>query len=152
MSVFYKYVPLLLAAALAGCGGSELELGEVQGVVTLNGDPLPNAVVTFSPKEGGPSGVGKTNDKGEYQLMTAGQLGAIPGQHTVSIICVPVPAPVKHVRSNDPSYQHGGGGVSSANYTPPPVPEVPARYNAQTELSEEVEAGTENTINFDLES
>lgn len=150
MTNFGRHLAPLLAIALFGCGGSELELSEVHGVVTLDGNPLPNAVVTFSPQGGGPNAIGKTNAQGKYQLMTSRELGAVPGTHTVSIICVPEPAPVKHVRSSDPSYQSGTGGVSSSNYTPPPVPEVPARYNAQTELKKEVEAGSPNTINFQL--
>lgn len=150
MTAFPKCIPLLLAGALAGCGGSDLELGEVQGVVKFNGKPLPNAVVTFSPQGGGPGAVGKTNDNGEYQLMTAGKLGAVPGEHKVSIICVPEPAPVKHVSSTDPSYQ-GGVSASSMNYTPQPVPEIPARYNAQTQLTKEVKPGS-NTVNFELKS
>ena len=149
MSIVSRCVPLLIAATLAGCGGSDLELAEVQGVVTLDGKPLPNAVLTFTPKEEGPSGVGKTNAEGEYQLMTATKLGAVPGEHTVSIIAVPEPAPV------DPSAGHGHGDGSgrtgsSSNFKPPPVPKIPARYNAQTELTETVESGS-NTIDFALE-
>jgi hypothetical protein len=138
---------LLLAAALCGCG-SDLDLGEVQGVVKLDGKPLPNAVVTFTPKGGGPAGVGKTNAEGEYQLMTVDQLGAVIGEHTVSIIAVPEPTAVA------PSSGHGGVSetgidTSSATYKPPPVPKVPERYNAKTELTEKVESGS-NTIDFDL--
>lgn len=152
MVIFSKSLPLLLAVALVGCGGSGLEVSEVKGVVTLDGKPLPNAVVTFSPVEPGPNAIGKTNEAGEYQLMTSRQLGAVPGKYKVSIICVPEPEPVKHVPSSDPSYQGGGGGVSSMNYSAPPVPEVPARYNAQTELTKEVESGAANTIDFKLKS
>ncbi len=150
MGALDKFLPLMFVTAIAGCGGSGLELGDVTGVVQLDGQPLPNAVVTFSPEGGGPSGVGKTNADGEYQLLTAGELGAVPGQHIVSIICVPEPAPVQEVRSDDPSYQYGRP-TSSANAAPQGIPEIPARYNSQTQLREEVESGS-NEINFDLES
>ena len=150
MSAFHKSIALLLSAALSGCGGgSDLVLGEVEGVVTLDGKPLPNAVVTFAPKGGGPAGVGKTNAEGEYQLMTAGQPGAVPGEHTVSIICVPEPAPVEAASSHDQA--DGGISTASEDYEPPEVTEVPARYNTETELTEEVKSGG-NTINFDLKS
>ena len=52
-------VPLLLAvASAAGCGGApddRPDLGEVSGVVTLDGAPVENAVVQFTPAAGRPS-------------------------------------------------------------------------------------------------
>src|SRR5690348_5741145 len=101
MPRFQSCVFMLFAAAVAGCGGSEFEFGDVTGVVKLDGKPLPNAVVTFTPKGGGPSGVGKTDAEGQYQLYTATEPGAIVGEHTVSIIAVPEPAPI------DPSLAEG---------------------------------------------
>ena len=149
MPVFHQSVPSLLqVAVVCGCGGPDIELGEVSGVVTLGGKPLPNAVVTFAPTAGGPSGIGKTNLLGEYRLMTGAKRGAVVGQHKVSIICVPEPLPAPAVSSDDPSYQYGGA-ESSADYRPTFVPQVPARYNTQTELTEEVKPGA-STINFDL--
>lgn len=146
-----KCIPLLLAAALIGCGDSGPELGEVEGVVTLDGKPLSNAVVTFSPQGGGPNGIAKTGTDGKYQLMTAGKLGAVLGGHKVSIIVVPEdPPPMESIPSDDPRYQERMN-ESSATYRPPPVTPVPERYNVQTELTEQVESGS-NTIDFDLKS
>jgi hypothetical protein len=146
-----RWAALLLAAALSGCGGGdELNVGEVEGVVTLDGKPLPNAVVTFTPKAGGPSGVGKTDADGNYQLLTVNDLGAVVGEHTVSIVCVPAPG------ESNPSAGHGAefekAMAGRPDHNPPkPATKVPERYNTQSELVEQVEAGS-NEINFDLKS
>ena len=70
---------------LCGCGGDELELAEVGGVVTYQGEPLPGATVTFIPEEGPPA-VGTTNEQGEFSLVTHGRSGAAVGPHTISVI------------------------------------------------------------------
>ena len=141
---------MLFVAAFAGCGGSgdEIEVAEVSGVVTLDGKPLPNAIVTFVPKAGGPSGVGKTDAEGKYQLATVDELGAVLGEHMVSIVCVPEPTAGPEVAHGE-DYQKEVERTS--NYKPKPVTKVPERYNMQTELVEKVEEGS-NTINFDLKS
>ena len=41
----------ILCLTAAGCGGDKLPpLGKVTGTITLDGEPLPNARVTFIPK------------------------------------------------------------------------------------------------------
>ena len=152
MRSYFRPAALLLAAALAGCGGGgELDVGEVQGVVTLDGKPLPNAVVTFVPKAGGPSGVGKTDAEGKYQLLTVNERGAVIGEHMVSIVCVPeTPAAAESYSSDDPRYAEAM--AKRTNYKQAkPVTKLPERYNLQTELVEEVESGS-NEINFELKS
>jgi hypothetical protein len=76
--------------AVAGCGGgSDFAVAPVSGQVTLNGEPLPKAIVTFVPTEGGaerPSSVGETDSQGNFTLWTTtGEVGAIPGTHKVMI-------------------------------------------------------------------
>jgi hypothetical protein len=59
------------AAALPGCNKSaDPNLAPVSGTVTLGGEPLANATVTFIPKDGTPGfgGVGKTDAAGKYAL------------------------------------------------------------------------------------
>lgn len=146
----YRSAVLVFATALSGCGGGGgLDVGKVGGVVTLDGKPLPNAVVTFVPKAGGPSATGMTDAEGKYQLMTVNDNGALVGEHMVSIICVPETAPAESYGSDDPRY--ADQQAKAADYKPKPVTKVPERYNMQTELVEQVEAGS-NEINFDLKS
>ncbi len=58
---------LLIAACLAGCGGDGLQLVQVNGTVTLDGQPLVGAAVIFHPDGGRPS-VGETDSEGRYSL------------------------------------------------------------------------------------
>jgi hypothetical protein len=84
---------LLLAVALVlpGCGGGP-EYGEVEGVVTRNGTPLPEIEVFFlpDPAEGtrGPEATGTTDDQGRYRLRlrrTVGD-GILVGRHYVCLL------------------------------------------------------------------
>lgn len=122
------------AIMLTGCGGGNV--AEVTGTVTLDGQPLPNAVVEFSPAtegQGTPS-YGRTDASGTFTLQyTSDQPGAEVGEYRVSITTQ---------TSGDPDAE-------------PPIPEqpelVPAKYNWETELRETVVAGV-NTFTFDLDS
>jgi hypothetical protein len=62
----------------------------VSGVVTLNGEPLANAVVTFLPKTGIP-GVAETDEAGRYELRTVRSRGVAPGEYKVAISYVVSP-------------------------------------------------------------
>jgi hypothetical protein len=116
---------LLLAltslAALVGCGGPG-NVGRVTGKVTLDGQPLPDAMVTFSPtKAGGSSALGKTDSTGAYTLSySAGVSGAEIGENRVTISTLPQ-------------------GKE----------QVPMEYNTQTKLKAEVKAGA-NSFDWDL--
>ncbi len=71
---------------LSGCGGSGANLGKVTGKVTLAGQPVPEALVMFSPVSGGSPSAGRTGADGTYTLVYArGINGAIIGEHTVTI-------------------------------------------------------------------
>lgn len=131
-------VPLLMGFAamllLAGCGAADgPELARVSGTVTLNGEPLPHAVVQFQPT--GPQGsysAARTDESGFYELrFTRDRSGAIIGTHRVSISTA---AP----------------DAEDENGNPRPIAEqVPASYNAQSTLTREVKRGA-NTIDLPL--
>jgi hypothetical protein len=75
-----------LLAAGAGCG-SNTGTVKVQGTVTLDGEPLEGASVTFQPdgKEGRPAS-GVTDKNGTFQLGTfSTNDGALPGGYKVII-------------------------------------------------------------------
>jgi len=123
----------LLAGAVAGCsGGGGPPLGRVSGVVTLDGEPLAEAIVTFAPSPGRPS-LGITGSDGRYTLAyTAEQTGAMIGDHVVRI-------------STERYVERPGGAVEQ-------MPErVPPQYNTQSKLTATVKAG-ENDLPFDLRS
>jgi len=131
-------VSLVLLWALVGCGGGgsdNPDLGSVTGTVTLDGKPLPNATVEFTPTggEGGRPAVAVTDDDGEYELeYTPGNYGATPGSYQVVITTATTTTDAE------------GNDVD--------VPEkLPAKYNANTELKAEVKAGS-NKFDFALDS
>jgi len=78
----------LLVLACAGCGTSGPTLCEVEGVVTLDDKPVPDAELTFIPQNVPTTMVsyGRTDDNGRYKLaFTATKTGAIPATHHVRI-------------------------------------------------------------------
>ncbi|WP_216821104.1 carboxypeptidase-like regulatory domain-containing protein [Singulisphaera sp. GP187] len=86
-----RWAIILAMAVGSGCTGTTEEEGPdfsnlvpVTGVITLNSEPLPGAVVTFLPKQWA-TGLGETNEKGEYSLSTANRPGLSPGDYKVAI-------------------------------------------------------------------
>jgi hypothetical protein len=110
-------------------------LGEVEGTVTLDGQPLADARISFYPQEGGRSSEAVTDASGRYVLQYSGEAGgAKVGTHKVSI------------STFEESRQEDDGSKI------PGVPEkVPAKYNTESTLTQEVKSGKQ-TIDFALES
>jgi hypothetical protein len=134
-----RSLPLYLGAlcVVLGCGGGG-QTGTVSGRVTMDGKPLPDAVVNFQPmSEGRNSGIGssgRTDANGEYTLRLIDDTrdGAIIGKHRVMI---------KESTTSDPTNdkRRAGGDL------------VPAEYHIKSTLTFEVKPG-HNTANWDLES
>jgi hypothetical protein len=118
---------LLLLPLACGCNrGTRPDLGLVHGRVTLDGKPLPDAVVSFTPEGPGRNSTAFTDTNGAYSLNYIRDVqGAALGWHTVRIT-------TGDRRSRKPEL-------------------VPGRYNAKSQLREKVTAG-ENTIDFALVS
>lgn len=125
----YMFLSLAVCSVTTGCGSADgPELANVSGVVTLDGQPLENAQVTFQPEHGRPSS-GMTNREGKYQIQyTSDRPGAMIGSHKVLITtAIDLPDDTR-------------------------APErVPAKYNTNSELVREVQSGT-NTFDFELSS
>jgi hypothetical protein len=78
----------LLLAGVLGCGGESADAVAVSGTVTRDGNPLPDAVVTFHPEGAtkGLGGSGRTGADGRYTLTPArGGKGIPPGDYTVVV-------------------------------------------------------------------
>jgi hypothetical protein len=117
----------LTLGCLVGCGRSDLPpLGRVSGTVTLDGMPLPAALVVFTPDGPGRSAIANTDTAGRYELAFLRDIaGANVGSHTVRITTATEDRGSKEI--------------------------LPLRYHRQTELVAVVEPG-DNTIDFSLES
>ena len=77
---------MLLALAAVGCGGKYSPVA-VEGTVTLDGQPLDGAMVSFLPQEGaGRAATGMTDADGTFQLTTFQEGdGALPGTYRVIV-------------------------------------------------------------------
>jgi len=106
-------------------------MGSVSGTVTLDGEPLSQVMVTFSPNDGQRESYGITNDSGQYQLRyTSQELGARTGKHEVRISPVGV-EPKEPVSQNTTT--------------------VPGHYYGEDFLRREVDSGS-NQIDLELSS
>jgi len=76
---------VLLIGGLAGCGDGGLTLVPAVGVVTLDGKPVADAGVIFTPVGGGPAASASTDSNGRFQLHTVNRPGAVPGEHVVTV-------------------------------------------------------------------
>lgn len=120
----------LMLVGLAGCskkGEDFPDLFPASGTVTLDGQPLTGAQLSFEP-EVGPSSFATTDDKGNYEVFyQVGVKGAVTGTHTVRIT---------KSTSDDPADLSGET--------------VPPKYNRNSELTVTVAADGENTFDFAL--
>jgi hypothetical protein len=123
-------------AAVAGCSrrrGEMPPLGQVSGVVSLDGQPLPRASVAFVPYARGSASYGFTNDAGRYTLEYGLKLpGAVVGRHRVEI------------RTGGEGRDKDGNFVETAE-------QLPAKYHLKSELTATV-VPESNEIDFQLGS
>lgn len=119
------HVLVAIAALAAGCSAPERPpLGAVAGTVTLDGRPLADAVVLFTPDGPGRTSRGQTDPAGRYRLAYLRDIaGANVGRHTVRI---------------STATEDNGGREA-----------LPARYHRSSTLTAEVQPG-DNTLDFEL--
>lgn len=133
-------VLVLVAATGCGGGGESYDFAPVSGTVTLDGDPLSNATVTFQPTgkdaKTGPGSYGKTDAQGKYTLKvtTTGDKGAVVGKHRVLI--------TRDIEEDE----------NDAGSTVPPKDQLPKKYNRETTLEFDVPPDGSESADFQLES
>ncbi|QDT40746.1 hypothetical protein Pan241w_08040 [Gimesia alba] len=147
LSVFSPRCVLSLSLLIlsAGCGGSinadysKLDLLDVSGNVTLDGQPLSGATVAFEAPDGTFSS-GVTDENGAFTLMfNTEKSGCLPGDKIVRI-------QVKTDAENPDEESEGEG--STANQ---PQIKIPEQYNKKSTLEATVDAN-HTTFEFDLKS
>jgi hypothetical protein len=139
----------LAVTTLAGCGGDGLNLAPVEGVVTLDGTPVGDAGVVFSPVDPaqGPPASGATNSQGHFTLMTNNREGAPIGEHKVTISKAdPFGEQVSLEQLEDPDFVRRRGRIvfKTKHFLPPKYADI-----TSSELTATVE-DTDNTFQFDL--
>ncbi len=84
-------VPVALSLVAVGCGYKPdlPPTAEVSGTVTVDGQPLPGAMIQFVPdaQKGtkGAAGVAASDEKGHFEVTTAGVKGALVGSHKIRV-------------------------------------------------------------------
>lgn len=137
-SVFCSRCPqMLMVLLITGCGGADVDLVDVNGTVTLNGEPLVGAGVIFQPVGGGRSSFGRTDEYGRFDLLyVEGKSGALPGEHRVLVSTRVEP----DSDSSDSARQAGRPET------------VPKKFNAETTLRAELKPGSDADLKFNLSS
>jgi Carboxypeptidase regulatory-like domain len=134
----------------SGCGN---DLTAVSGKVTMDGKPLPNAIVTFFPVKEGGSATGQTDDTGSYKLIGVLGEGLKPGSYKVAVTTAQTAvAESSDIDMNSPEYLALSSGVGMESVmTKAPKEPIPAKYNSSTEIVKEITAGT-TQIDLELTS
>ena len=148
-----KSTAVLVAAVACGCSTkpqmdySSVGLVPVSGVVTMDGRPLQQAVITFDSPDGTYS-YARTDEDGYYELQFDTVVdGATPGPKTVQI------STSRSLLGLDPvgGEEDAGGDEVGDEPVAKKEEQVPAKYNKNSELM--VEVSSDNTeFNFDLTS
>jgi hypothetical protein len=131
-----RFVLIGLLLGVTGCGGAKY--APVSGRVLLDGKPVANATVVFTPdaeKNPGPGSKGKTDKDGRFTLetMTGDQKGALVGVHKVSITAY----------EGDEIPDSSGQGRFAKRI-------VGDDYNSNTKLTFEVKPGGTTDANFEV--
>ncbi|MGL4941825.1 MAG: carboxypeptidase-like regulatory domain-containing protein [Thermoguttaceae bacterium] len=84
---FFCVVLCSVFVAIAGCGADGVSVANVTGVVTYNGQPVADALVSFVPTQEGRGASGMTVADGSFVLLTQGatQNGAMLGEYEVRV-------------------------------------------------------------------
>ena len=124
-----------LLLALAGCGGEEsVPRTAVSGTVTLQGKPLEEGIILFTPLAKGPSAGGDIR-QGKYQLPQ--EKGPSPGEYRVEI---------RAYRGTGKKRRDEASGTVTEEM----VSIIPDRYNSKSSLRAEVKADGPNKFDFQL--
>jgi hypothetical protein len=117
--------------------------------VTLDGQPVDGALVSFAPVSGGQAATGMTDSKGEFKLMTGGKYdGAVAGKYNVGV----TKAAEGPKMSMEEYYAKQQQRKDKTGGPEQPKSTFPATYAdpAKSGLSFEVKAGDPNQFKIEL--
>jgi hypothetical protein len=112
---------VLSVMLLPACRQQGPDLGDVQGTITLDGQPLVGATVIFEPKAGGRASKSVTDASGHYQLVYLRDInGAIVGPHKVKIFTATEENPKEripeHFNKKSTIFVDVGSGTNEHNF------------------------------------
>ena len=145
-------LPVVALLMLGGCSGDS-RVGKVQGMVKLDGKPVADAGVSFTPIDGGRSAFGVTAADGSFEL-TSYEIGdgAQIGNHVVTIMAVDEEVSSK---AEELAEEHGSLAevMSPKAMQPKEKWRVPEPYSdaSTSGLEFEVKSGEVNLAEFDLD-
>ncbi len=148
---FWGLVAIVLVCSGCGAKGKGLQVEYVEGVVTLDGEPVPKASITFIPTTDGPgveAAAGYTDEKGVYKLTSGNgdpQKGAVAGDYKVIISKIDS----KSLTEGQPYGQSTGYAVTYSQTHL--LPEI-YRSRKDTPLTATVKKGKNKGMNFELKS
>ncbi|WP_417384711.1 hypothetical protein [Gimesia sp.] len=130
---------MLYSAAVIGLGGcnnqSAFERTQVEGIVTLNGTPVEQGVITFIPAGKGAS-AGAKIESGKFVIPK--ETGPSPGEYKVEIdSSIPTGKQILDTDGETMVTEYANG--------------IPPRFNRQTELTVTLKEGNNQQL-FDLET
>jgi hypothetical protein len=134
---------LSISVLTIGCGESGPNLQPGAGTVTIDGKPVPNAIVTFVSADG-PASVGEADASGKFVLYGPGSKpGIVPGDYTVLVECPYDPNMGSSADGSDP------GQVSTENAC-----NIPGKYSLSdmSGLTETIPEGGNESISIELDS
>jgi hypothetical protein len=131
----FLLIPALTVLLVAGCSAGKPGV-PVEGMVTLDGQPMANVQVLFDQPETKSSNayLGKTDEQGRYALKPVGrdQSGAAPGSYRVSLTTAFLEA-------------------GARDDTPLPPERIPPKYR-DGKLKYDVPENGTNEANFELKA
>lgn len=131
-----------LSVAVVGCGSGP-KYYSVEGIVTVDGQPLEGATVTFQNDKG--LAVGMTSASGKFKLLSGGQEGALGGTYKVTVKKVevktadttsaggdPTKAYLDYMKANNAKMEKGTFVI------PKPKSEIPEKYSQPGAIPDQV--------------
>lgn len=157
-SVFLLFSAALLLLPLTGCGKSDRpELATASGRVTLDGNPIEGASVSFEPVSGGRPCSGMTDADGVYKITSYVPFDGAPvGDHYVAVIKISgegaaVPAGVDPTMTLSDISGPGAENVKDKK-EPETIYLVPRKYGSvkTSQLKVTVPSGGSSELNLEL--
>lgn len=146
-----------LSLVLTGCSGdvadySKVELVSVGGTITLDGNPVEGAVITFESTETGSFSGAMSDSKGRYQLRFDSQkMGVTPGRKRIQIGTARKILGISSTEEAGESSEEEQGDPAETGLIVDNSEKIPACYNHDSNLFVDVTSSS-YTVDFDLKS